>query len=482
MTAPRTILLCLLMSVTLCSGVLARAVVRADRDGEISVSTSVRNPVIFEVGRLGLPWRMIHDATHEGAKLKWTAVAGRTYEVWERDDFVRAQLRAAGEAPDRLRERGRSLAGLTADTIRKVQKRRASGDSERLATTEMMLSRAMCLLLGVRIRIEAGTGMKVWPQCDIPLSAEASAGDRQAVLRFAGFTVPDNWAVRSVRRRANPATAEAVLLIPGHSAFYTGRYPVTAHFEVQFGRTVFRASETAEVELVHPLEREARIRTVSENEIEFIVRLRSLAPIRGIRTELQLPEGWTGEIPARSFDIHSERTIVYRIRRPAAEPDGLRIVGAVFRIGNYATSKRLITDHYMRLGESMSVTGFRVVRSEDPPVLCMENGVPCRRIPASGRVGFDVSENFLPGDQTIVSVDNSSDCAEAISIEYRAADGSVRVAEAKKVVRKGDIYRHTFVLRDAVFNGSLADGADFAVLSKLESLALFGAGVSRFGG
>lgn len=480
MVLPRVICHVMLLLFAAWVAASAQVTVTAEKDGTAQAKTPAANPVVFEVGRLGLPWRMIHDARTDGSVVTWTAAKGRVYEVWDRDDYARAQLRAVGEPPGRAQDRGRSVTGLVLDTMRKVQRRRASGDSDRMAIAEIRLSRALCALLDVKIDIRAGTNLKVWPECDLPVAATLTCGDAQARARFAGFVKPDNWSLESAKQGEDQTRARGTLRIPGRSVFYLGTYPLAARYDIEYGRVRFRAVETAELELVHPFEKDASIDTVSETEIGFTVRLRSLAPVRGITTELYLPDGWSGRLPVEKFDLDGERSLTYRITKPADDPEGLRIVGAIFRIGDYGTSRRLITDHALRLAESMSVTGFKVVPSADAPKLEHAAGRSCRRMPASGRIGFDVSDNFLPGAETHVTVECTTEQESSIAIEYRGTDGSIRTTDAQ-MVEPGDRWNtHTFTVHDAVFDGSLADGSDFAVVSPLGSPALSGVYISRF--
>mgnify|MGYP005837404963 CR=1 FL=1 len=480
MVLARVSCLVLLLLCAPCLAASVRVTVTAEEDGTAEARTPAANPVVFEVGKLGLPWRTVHDVRTDGQIVKWTAAKGRVYEVWDRDEFARAQLRAVGEPPERAQELGRSLTGVVLDAMRKVQRRRKSVDSDRLATAEIRLSRALCVLLGVRIDIEAGANLNVWPECDLPVEAVLTSRDTQARARFACFMKPDNWSLKSVKQGENQARARGTLRIPGRSAFYLGTYPLTACFDIEYGRVRFRATETVELELVHPFEKDASIETVSETEIDFTVRLSSLAPVRGITTELYLPDGWSGHIPVEKFDLDGERSLTYRITKPADDPDGLRIVGAIFRIGDYGTSKRLITDHAIRLAESTSVTGFKVTPSTDAPKLERAAGRSCRRMPASGRIGFDVSENFLPGNETCVTVECAADQESSVAVEYRGIDGSIRTTEAHRI-EPGDRWdRYTFTIRDAVFDASVADGADFALVSQQGSPLLFGVYISRF--
>lgn len=471
-----------------------RVDVTADKDTEARVYLYSGSPVVFEVGKLGLPWRRVTEAQAQNHIVRWPAKRGRSYQAWDAEEFAREQLRivraslghqSAGSTP--IPSPAPTLDAVTT-ALRWVQKQRASGDTPQLQQAEVRLSHALSALLDVRIRVDAGVGLKVWPEYTLPLTASLECRSKEVLAKFASFTMPDNWKMlggsapsRARSAASKPVRTQVQVRVPARSTFYPGDYPLVAWFDVEYAGTRFKASNAVEAKVTHPFERDGWIDTVSETEVDLHVRLKSLLPIKGITTELSLPDGWTGKTPCESFDLNGSRVLTYRITRPAEEPRGLRIVGGLFRLGDYTISKRLLTDHLLSLSDTTAVAGFRLlqVKGDESPAVTVSDR-ECRATPPSGKMHFDASENFPPGKLTYVTVGCATTDSGEVSVDYRDASGKLRSTAPQAVDVSGGWQHRTFTIENAVFDGSLPNGADFTIRYNGKSLGVAWVGISRF--
>lgn len=459
----------------------------AQEDGWLEADTNtLHRPLVFELGKQKLPWRQINDVILSGNKAKWAAQKDREYLVTTANQYALTQLNAVRADLGHGNQPTKDIPGDLVRALRWVQQQRKAADNDQLQMAESRLSSALSALLGITVEIKAGVDQKVWPEYHIPLKLTVQCREKSIRLRQAGLTMPDNWKLTRMPenqwRRLAPGedfSISANVRIPGQSVYYAGSYPVIAWYEVEYSGVRFRTSNATELNLIHPIDKQATITTVSDTQIDLNVRVTSLLPINDIKTELYLPEGWTGEIPEETFDLNCAKDITYRITRPPNEPPGLRIVGAIFRIEDYATSKRLITDHALELGERTAVTGLRLAQSPDDeaPVTTIA-GRTCRQHPPSGAMGVDVSDNFSPGERTFLTVE----CAGTgnVRIEYRTSGGS-RVSTISRALNIQDGWKElVFVLENARFDGSFSGGADFRICLGGGPIGVSGIRVSRF--
>lgn len=464
------------------------ATITAKQDGtlEAPLNHLQGKPLVFEIGKQGTPWRRVNDVIVSGSSARWTARKDRAYELTSAYAYAADTLsevrRAFGHQDTMIRDLKADVVGA----LKWVQKRATT--DQRYAEAEFRLSGALSALLGITIDVSVGVEQKVWPEHNLPLESQFQCSVSGLRARFASFTKPENWRVVSSPRSTwftsvpgEPQPTRAEIRLPARVTFYMGEYPVIAWYDVEYAGVEFKASNAVEAQVVHPIDKQGSIKTVSETQIDLNIHLTSLLTIKDVRTELYLPDGWTGTIPQERFDLSGSRDITYRITRPADETPGLRIVGAIFRIGDYATSKRLITDHTLTLGDSTAVTGLKMVQmpgteSETATV----QGRKCRKLPASGGMSFDVSENFFPGEATYVTVECAGDHPSEVAVEYRTVDGAAKVTAAQPVDPGAGWQTRVFVLNGAKFDGSLEGGADFRLASTAGACGVSSIRISRF--
>lgn len=464
----------------ICACAVARAApVRftAKADTRASVYLHSSNPVVFEIGKLGIPWRRVNDVTDSGHVLSWNVRKGRTYEVWDASDYARAQLNDAGQV---LKRSFQASGDLVTALLKSVRVAQSQGTTTEQQVALARLEWALAAMIGARVDVRAGVNNKLWPEYNLPVTCSFSCSAKGATAKLLSLTKPDNWKqIGTTKNRGGTSTI--TVRIPPSAARYQGNRPIIAHYSVSYRGVRFHTLNAAEAQVVDAFDREASISTVSDTQIDLRISLKSLLPIRGVTTEPYLPDGWRATVSPKCFDVANSRTVTYRITRPKDEKRGLRIVGGTFRVGDFSTSKRLLSDHALELGESSAVTGFRLLRTTGqlPPVVTMLD-TKCRQVPISGRMAFDVSPNFSPGSETYVTVSCLGSGAGSIALEYLAASGKVR-STPPATPEIGSAWKDVvFVLRDASFSGKLPDGADFALRCTGSMPWIAGVYISRF--
>ena len=458
---------------------------RADTLARVYLETG--NPVIFEIGKIGLPWRRINEVRGRGHVFTWQVKKDRAYEIWDGHSYARAQAEFAADKLGRRFCESRSLLRDVLGLSRLVQRRRAVSDSEQLQMAQRRLECALAVLLGIRIEIHAGVKQQLWPQCPLPVSSSFECSRRGVSAKLAAISVPDNWQIihsadptRFRPTPGKPHSSRIEVRVPGQAVYYPGGYPVIARYDVRCGGAAFQASNAVEASVIPVFRKQAWIESISDTQIDLHVRLSSLLPVKNVETELYLPDGWTGKASRSRFDVPTSREIVYRITRPKNEEPGLRIVAAIFRIGDYVTSKRLITDHALVLGDSVGVAGLRMVAIKGEEALVTEFGRKCRKVSSSGQMYFDVSDNFSPGNQTYVTVECASGGPSSILIEYRTAAGKLCSTRPQAIDPASTWQHRVFVLNGAVFAGGFPGRADLRVRCEGSSLDVAGIRISRF--
>ncbi len=448
----------------------------AKSDTQASVYLHSANPVVFEIGKLRIPWRRINDVTDKGHVLTWQVRKGRTYEVWDARDYARAQLREAGESLGHPFSASGDLSHAVLSAI-KWTKSRATSEPQQLALTR--LETAMAALLNVKIEIQAGVRNKVWPEYTLPITCSFSCPTRGVTARLAALTKPDSWTEVGRQARAGRSTIDVRL--PSSATRYQGGNPVIARYEVKYRGTSFMATNAVEASVVDAFEREAWIDTISDTQIDLHVRLTSLLPIKDVTAEAYLPDGWTATTSPTRFDVANTRDVTYRITRPRTDDRGLRIVGGTFHAGEFTTSKRLLSDHALELGETAAVTGFRLIRTPGEPArVTTISDRKCRQVPASGMMSFDVSVNFSPGTETYLTVQAAATGPGSMTVQYVTTSGEKRSTQPQTLNADSGWRDLVFVLRDAAFNGKLPDNADFVLSCSGSMPGIAGIYISRF--
>lgn len=458
-----------------------RFAARHDTQARIYLRTG--RPIVFEMGKLNLPFRRICEAKSAGHVVNFSVKKGRCYEIWDAADYAAEQLEVvrrtlghAAPAPTPARLLDDLLAA-----VRWAQRRVDGG--ERLGVARARLSSALVALLDIRIEISAGVDGQVWPQCDLPLSVSFSSADGKAKARLRSITKPDNWKLSRQHGEwfcaaAAPRPERITLRAPANSIFYKIGYPIVAWYDVFYRGVRFVASNASEARVIHAFARTAWVTTVSDTQIDLRIRLESLLPVKGVTSELWLPDGWKGEVTEPRFDVERVKEATYRITRPRGEKADLNIVAAVFHIDDYMCSKRVVVEHVLDLGQSTGVAGLRMIRGRgETAEAAFVGGRRCRRLPASGRLGFDVSENFIPGERTWVTLECAGE--GEVHLEYRTADGRRRSSESCLLDSSSEWKPCIFVVRGARFDGGLPGAADVAVICSGEA-AISRVCVSRF--
>ena len=457
------------------------------QDGPVSTASLIGpHPIVFEIGTLGIPWRQVMDVRTRNGKLEWQAKKDRVYEVWNAEDYAQAQIEYVRKELNHKNTSVRKPLPTLISTLSWIQKERRKHDSEKLQLSEMRLSSALSAVLGVCIDIDAGVGLKAWPESHLPVSSSFTCTVNGVKARLSSIMMPDNWKELTSTAckwfSASPKQIRSIsqVQISNQAAYYYGTYPVIAWYEVKYGGVVFKVWNAANVELIPPFTKEASIHTVSDTEIDYVINLTSLLPIHNISDELSLPNGWTGNVPQKRFDLNKSRTLTYRINKPASDPAGLRIIGAIFRFEDYATSKRILTDHSLTLGRSTSVAGFKMVQpaGEEAPIVTVSDRAG-RQMPDAGVMYFDASENFLPGESTYITIECASSSSSVLSIMYRTVNGKTVSTSPQTVEHSNGMQRLNFLMENAVFDGSFPGGADFSIRSN-NSLIVFRINISRF--
>jgi hypothetical protein len=456
-------------------------------DTEVSVYLASSRPVVFEIGKLGIPWRTVEDVRREGHFLKWKVKKGRVYEAWDAREFALAQLAEVRKSFGISAAGGRAHADALAKTLRLVRQSR-SGDEESRAMARTRLEMALGAVLGVRIEVRAGVKQRLWPEYTLPVTCALRCGANGVRAKFSRLLLPDSWkviepAVRTQWRAtiAAPIKASAKVKVPMVSMRYHVPYPVIAWYELEYAGCRFTLSNADETQVTDAFDREAWIDTVSDTQVDLHIKLTTLLPITGVTTTPYLPEGWSCDYYKKPFDVSNTKVLTYRITRPRNEKHGLRIVGGTFRFGSYSTSKRLITDHALDLGRAAAVTGLEMIRVKgDESRLMTLSDRKCRQTPASGRMYFNASANFSPGKETCLTLECAAEEAATLLVEYRTASGKMTSTEPQAITPASGWTELTFTLRDAVFDGSLPHAADFAVRSTRGQCGIAGISISRF--
>lgn len=456
-------------------------------DTEVSVYLASSRPVVFEIGKLGIPWRTVDGVRREGHFLEWNVRKGRVYEAWDAREFALAQLAEVRKSFGISAPGGLAPADALAKALRLIQHSQ-SGDEDSRAMARTRLEIALGAILGVQIGVQAGVKQRLWPEYTLPITCSLRCNASGVRARFSRFRLPDSWKViapaAQTQWRATasaPIKASAKARVPLVSMRYHVPYPVMAWYELEYGGCKFLLSNAVETQVTDAFEREAWIDTVSDTQVDLHIKLTTLLPIPGVTTTPYLPEGWTCDYDKKPFDVGNTRVLTYRITKPNDEERGLRIVGGTFRFGGYSTSKRLITDHALDLGRTAAVTGFEMIRVKgDEARLVTLSDRKCRQTPKSGRMYFNVSANFSPGKESYLTLECGTEEAAALLIDYRTASGKMTSTEPQAIAAGSGWTELTFVLKDALFDGSFPHGADFAVRSTRGQCGIAGVFISRF--
>lgn len=446
------------------------------------------NPIILEMGKQSMPWRWINSMEKQGNAVKWKAKPGRTYQVWDCGDYaleqlalVRNELKSSKAAPSRPAE-------AILSELKYVRKLRAAKDSEQLRLAETRLSNALIAILNIKINVNAGVDQKLWPAFSLPIGASFTCGAAGVKAQLASISKPDNWQVvsplKTMWTRIIPGKqvgSQMQVRVSNQAVFYNGNYPIIAWYNVDYKGIKFRASNTAEAQVVSAFDKTVTIDTISDTQIDLIVHLTSLLPIKNVKTELDLPDGWKGTTPNSTFDINMTKDVTYRITRPAGEKPALKIVGAIFRVGDYATSKRLLTDHTLSLSGSSSVAGLKMVQAAGEHVETGSMGERrCRIMPETGHMYFDISDNFPPAGETYVTLECANTGAGAMAIEYYDASGNLCHTPSQAIDTNSTWQKFTFLLTNARFNGSFPESSDIKVTYKGGQLGVGVISISKF--
>lgn len=473
------------LSASICSACSANCVrFTAKHDTSAKVYLPSARPVVFEIGKLGIPWRQILDVRDVGHVLTWQVRKGRVYEVWDAQDYAREQLAEAKRSTGCPSGKHSTLTDQLLHALKWLEDRRQP-DAQLIRAR---LIYALSALLGIKIDIRAGAEGYLWPDYPLPVTVSFACAASGVRVRITKPTIPDNWQIvsrPSVSRFHQvsrvPVKSTFMVKVPAIAMRYEGLYPIIAWCDVEYRGQKFRVSNATEVSIGDAFEREAWIDTVSDTRIDLHIRLTSRLPIKGVTTEPYLPDGWTCIYPREPFDVCNSRELVYRITRPKSEKRGLRIVGGIFSFGSFSTSKRLITDHALELAETTGVTGFKLIRVKgDEARQATILGTACRQVPPSGRMLFDVSPNFSPGSETYLTLKCATLNPATLSVEYRTTSGRIVSTKPQVVHPANGPHELTFVLKSASFDGKLPHGADFVVCSSDKSLGIAGIYISRF--
>ncbi len=414
----------------------------AKNDAPVRVYLHSANPVVFEIGKLGIPWRQILDVHNTGHILTWEVRKGRIYEAWDAQDYARMQLAEAKRSTGYPSGKHSTLPDQILHAIKWLEVCRRQ-DAQLIRAR---LIYALSALLGIKIYIQAGADGHLWPDYPLPVTISFACTTSGVRVRIAEPTIPDNWQVISRQtisyfRQASRTPIKSVLQVkvPTIAMRYEGRYPIIAWCDVEYRGQKFKVSNATEVSIGDAFEREAWVDTVSDTRIDLHIRLISRLPIKGVTTEPYLPDGWTCTYPREPFDVCNSRELVYRITRPKSEKRGLRIVGGIFRFGSFSTSKRLITDHALELAETTGVAGFKLIQVKgDEARQTKILGTACRQIPPSGRMLFDVSPNFSPGSETYLTLKCAALIPTTLSVDYRIKSGRI-VSTEPQVIRPENV-------------------------------------------
>ena len=466
---------------------VSHATFKAEANGVAQVQLAAKSPVVFEIGKLGIPWRRVSEVGYKDQTARWRVKAGRTYEAWDAAAYAAAQVQEAGKAVGHAFASSGAPLRNTLAALRWMKSNQAKIKSEEADAAKMRLEIALAALLKIRVSVEAGARQQLWPQYTLPIKGTFACETAGVRAALSSISIPDNWTVVSrepAKGRSAPGKARVSTLqvrVPNHAVFYPGNYPITAWYDVEYDGLKFKAFNAVEANIVPIFERVAWLTTVSDTQVDLRIRLTSLMPIRNVTTEPYAPSGWTSKTATTSFGVSNTKEIVYHITRPANEKRGLRIVGGTFHVGDYTTSKRVITDHSLTLGQSRSTTGFEMLRvpGEEAAVVTQSDR-QCRRIPASGKMYFDVSENFPPGETTHLTLTCAAEQPCEVWVEYRTVDGKTVSTDHQKVDPASPWRDVPVVIKNAVFDGGLANKADFVVRSD-GALCVGGVYISRFG-
>ena len=473
------------LSLSICSAGSSDCVrFTAKEDAPARVYLHSARPVVFEIGKLGIPWRQILDVRDAGHILTWHVRKGRVYEVWDAKDYALVQLAEAKKSTGCPSGKYSTLTDQVLHALKWLDNHRQQNSQ----TIRAKLIYALSALLGIKIYIRASVDNYLWPDYSLPVTVSFACASSGVSVRITEPTIPDNWQLTSRStvsyfRRASQAPIKSTfwVKVPPTAMRYEGLYPIIAWCDIEYRGRKFRVSNATEVSVGDAFEREAWIETISDTQIDLHIRLTSRLPIKGVTTEPYLPDGWKCEYIREPFDVCNSRELVYRITKPKSEKRELRIVGGIFRFGSFSTSKRLIAEHALELAEATGVTGFKMVRVKgDDTQLTTISGTTCRQIPPSGKALFDVSANFLPGSETYLTLKCATLAPATLSVEYQTTSGCIDSTESKTIHPTDGIREITFVMKNASFAGKLSHGADFVVNYSDKSLGIIGVYISRF--